>query len=168
MHVQTLLMKPVIISIFFLLAFNSKSFTQAGSIRILNTENNATAFTVADLQKLPQTNLSIEGEDGATHIYSGVEIQMLLNKAGVSFGKEMRKTILNGYMFIKAADNYSVVYALTEIDTSFSTRKMILAIMKDGTPLPQNAAPFQIIASGEKIHARLIRMVTEIDVRKAD
>jgi len=44
---------------------------------------------------------------------------------------------------------------------------MILALIKDENLLPQGFAPLQIITTGEKKHARLIRQVTEIDIRKA-
>ncbi len=43
---------------------------------------------------------------------------------------------------------------------------MILADLKDGESIPDNFGPFQIISTNEKVHARLIRQVTDIFIRK--
>ncbi len=154
--------------IFFIILIGKYSFAQSDTLKVVNAENKTIIFTNPDLQRLPQKILKIDGEDGVPHSYSGVDIQLLLNKAGVSFGKDVRKQTLDSYMYIKAADGYSVIYALAEIDTAFSNNQIILALMKDGNILPQNYKPYQIIATGEKKHARMVRMVTEIDVRKAE
>lgn len=151
-----------------IILFSNKSLSQTDSITVVNAEKKKTTFTITDLKSMPQTTLNVEAEDGTPHNYSGVEIQLLLTKAGVSFGKDVRRQTLNSYLFIKAIDNYSVLYALVEIDTVFSGKKMILALMKDNKPLPQNFGPLQIITTGEKKHARLIRQVSEIDIRKVE
>jgi hypothetical protein len=157
----------IIITIFFTYHF-SFAQTATTSLKITNTENKETTFSSADLQSLPQTTLKVEGEDGMMHTYKGIDIITLLSKAGVAFGKEARRQTIISYMLIKAADKYSVVYALAEIDTFMSAKKMILAATKDGQPLPVNFAPLQIITTGEKKHARLIRQVTEIYIKKVE
>jgi hypothetical protein len=144
----------------------SQGFAQTNSITITNADNKTTTFSLDDMRSFPQTILNVEGEDGVNHNYSGVDLYTLLSKAGVSFGKDVRRQTLTSYMLIKAADNYSVVYALTEVDSFFSSKKIILAFLKDDQPLTPNFGPLQIIATGEKKHARLIRQVTEIDIRK--
>jgi hypothetical protein len=146
----------------------NSSVAQIASVKIINTSGKTTTFSFVDLEAMPQTTLNVEAEDATPHDYSGVEIQFLLSKADVALGKDTRRQTLDSYMYIKAADSYSVIYALTEIDTAFSGKKMILALMKDGKALPQNFGPLQIIATGEKKHARLIRQVTEIDIRKVE
>jgi hypothetical protein len=156
-----------LLPVFTVCSFNF-SLAQIASVKVINTSDKATTFSFADLEAMPQTILNVEAEDGTPHNYSGVEIQFLLSKADVAFGKDVHRQTLDSYVYIKAADNYSVIYALTEIDTAFSSKKMILALMKDGKALPQNFGPLQIIATGEKKHARLIRQVTEIDIRKVE
>ncbi len=137
------------------------------SVRITNLENKTTIFSLADLNALPQTTLIIKGEDGIMHNYSGIDINVLLAKAAVPLGPAERKQVLNSYLLIKAADNYSIIYALAEIDSFFSDKKVILADMKDAKPIPAQFGPLQIISTNEKVHARLIRMVTDIIIRKA-
>ncbi len=72
------------------------------SVNIINTENKTITFSAADLNSLPQTTINVKGEDGVTHNYTGVDIYLLLNKAGVFFEKAMRRQTLNSYMLIKA------------------------------------------------------------------
>jgi hypothetical protein len=133
-----------------LIGFLLPGLAQTNSITVTTADNKATTFSIDDLKSFPQTTLNVEGEDGAPHDYAGIDLYALLSKSGVAFGKEVRKQTLNSYVLIKAADNYSVIYALTEVDTFFSGKKMILASLKDGNPLPENFGPLQIIATGEK------------------
>lgn len=151
-----------------IIGFSLQGFAQTNLISVINADNKTTTFSLDDLKSFPQTTLNIEGEDGTPNSYVGVDLYALLSKAGVPFGKDERKQTLNSYMLVKAADRYSAIYALIDVDTAFSDKKIILALLKDGKPLPENFGPFQIIATGEKKHARLIRMVTEIDIRKVD
>lgn len=161
-------MKSIKVLLFIsILIFSDQCLGQTNSVNITNTDNKTTTFTLTDLQSFPQTTLNVAGEDGAPHNYTGVDLYALLSKAGVAFGKDARKQTLNSYMLIKAADSYSVIYALTEVDSFFSAKRILLAFTKDDKPLPVNFGPLQIIATSEKRHARLIRQVTDIEIRKA-
>ena len=51
-----------------------------------------------------------------------------------------------------------------EFDAQFTDRVAILADRKDGAPLAGNAAPFQLVITGEKRPARWVRQVTSIDL----
>jgi len=162
-------MKPIkIFSIVSIIIFSQQCLAQTNSVNITNADNKTTTFTLTDLQSFPQTTLNVAGEDGVMHNYTGVDLYALLSKAGVAFGKEVRKQTLNSYMLIKAADSYSVIYALAEIDSFFSSKRMLLAVSKDDKPLPENFGPLQIIATGEKRHARLIRQVTDVNIKRVE
>ncbi len=151
-----------------LIFFSATCFAQTNSVTITNEDGKSTVFSFAELQSFPQTTLNVEGEDGAMHNYTGVDLYDLLGKAGVPFGIDVRRKTLSSYMLVKAADKYSIIYALAEVDTFLSNKKMILAYLKDNHPLPDNFGPLQIITTGEKKHARLIRQVTAIDIKKAE
>lgn len=64
----------------------------------------------------------------------------------------------------RAKDDYRAVFALTEFDSDFTDRTIILAYERDGKPLDDHATPFQIIVPGEKRHTRWVRMVKTIKV----
>jgi hypothetical protein len=57
-------------------------------------------------------------------------------------------------------------YSLAELDPGFTDRVVILADRRDGKPLAENAAPFQIVVPGEKKHGRWIRQVVSLTVKE--
>jgi len=135
-------MKSIKVLLFIsILIFSDQCLGQTNSINITNADDKITTFTLTDLQSFPQTTLNVAGEDGVPHNYTGVDLYALLSKAGVAFGKDVRKQTLNSYMLIKAADDYSVIYALTEVDSFFSDKRIVLAFTKDDKPLPANFGP---------------------------
>ena len=134
---------------------------------ITNENNKAVTLSSTDIKALPHISLTIKGHDGQMHNYTGVPLSLLLQKASVELGNGAKKQTASSYLFIKAADGYSVVFALAESDTLFTNKTIILADEQDGKALPDNAKPFQIIATDEKIHARMIRQVKEIEVHDA-
>lgn len=160
---------PAYIMVLFCLSFSMASFAQTDTNNlIITTQNKAkTNLSSTDIKALPHINLSIKGHDEKIHNYKGVLLSTLLQKAGVQLGNAVKKQTAGSYLFIKAADGYSTVFALAEVDTLFTNKTIILADEQDGKVLPDNAKPFQIIAADEKIGARMIRQVKEIEVRNA-
>ncbi len=141
--------------------------TDSSKLAIINENNKAFTLSAADIKAMPHTSLTLKGHDEQMHTYTGISLCVLLQKAGIQLGNAAKKQTASSYLFVKAADGYSVVFALAEVDTFFANKSIILADEQDGKALPDNAKPFQIIATDEKIHARMIRQVKEIDVRKA-
>ena len=150
--------------------FSISLFAQSSprSLTISNTNNITTLLSAEDIKAMPHTTTTLKAHDEKMHEYSGVTLYSLLQKAGVSLGDSAKKKTAGSYVLITAADNYQAVYALAEVDTIMSDKTIILADAEDGKPLPPNALPYQIIATGEKIHARMIRQVVSIAVRKAE
>lgn len=95
----------------------------------------------------------------------GVLLAHILTEAGVHLGEPARKTTAATYVTIKAADKYTCVYALAELDSLFTDKRVLLADKQDGQAFPKNTGTFQVIATGEKLHARWIRQVVAIEVR---
>ena len=145
------------------------SFAQANnaSLTLTNDENKTITLSANDIAAMPHITIDIKAHDGNMHSYSGVVLMNLLQKAGVKMGDSAKKNVSSSYVLITATDTYKAVYALSEVDTLQSNKTIILADKTDGKPLPQNALPYQIIATGEKIHARMIRQVVSIEVKRA-
>lgn len=146
--------------------FYSLAQTNATNLTII-ANNKSVTLSATDITAMPHISLTIKGHDEKMHNYSGVLLSALLQKAGVQLGNSAKKQTAGSYLFIKAADGYSTVFALAEVDTLFTNKTIILADEEDGKSLPDNAKPFQIIATDEKIHARMIRQVKEIEVHNA-
>lgn len=119
----------------------------------------------ADLRKLSRKEVRGKDHDGVEAVFSGYELRDILAPAGARFGKELRGRMVGQYLVVEAADGYRAVYSLTELDPDFSDKTVILADKRDGKELGERDGPLQVIASGEKKHARWVRQVTALKVR---
>jgi len=90
-----------------------------------------------------------------------------MEKAGVGFGETLRGKRLASYLLVEAADGYRVVIALPELDSAFTDKQVILAFLKDGTPLDEKEGPYRIVIPDEKRMARWVRQVTTLKVEDA-
>jgi hypothetical protein len=100
-------------------------------------------------------------------VYEGVTVRELLTRAGVPSGADLRGAELAKTVIVTGADGYRAAFGLAEFDPGFTDRVSIVADRKDGLPLGENAAPFQIILTDEKRPARWVRQVVSIEVRPA-
>lgn len=118
----------------------------------------------ADLAAMKQISHKVKDRDGKEHEFKGVALIEILEKAGVTTGAKLRGENLAKYALITAADGYEVLYALAEIDPEFTDQVILLAIEKDGQPLPSGEGPFRIIKPNDKKPARWIREVRSIKI----
>ena len=141
---------------------NAQAITNNTSVRISGEVTTSLDLNLADLDLLPQTEVTRKDKDGKDHIYSGVILSALLQKAGVPFWKGLNGKNLTKYVLIEAGDGYQVIFALAETDKDFTDRAIILADRVNKKSLPVGEGPFRIIVQDEKKQARCIRMVTAI------
>jgi len=117
-------------------------------------------ITDADLHQYKQAIVVRKDRDGNDHTYTGVVVADILQKAGVMMNRES----LTKYLLVDASDGYQVIFALAELDKSFTDRTIILADTVDGKPLASGDGPFRIIVQDEKKPARCIKQVTGLKV----
>lgn len=79
----------------------------------------------------------------------------------------MRGKALALYLLVEASDRYRVIFALAELDPLFTNRIVLLADRKDGSPLPASEGPLRIVIPEEKRHARWIRQIKALVIRRA-
>ena len=120
----------------------------------------------SDLAKMPRQSVKAKDHDGKESVFEGIPVALALEKAGVKLGQSLRGEAHAAYLLVEAADGYRVVFALPEVDESFSDRVILLADRQDGKPLNAHKGPFQIIVPGEKKHGRWVRQVTALTVRR--
>jgi DMSO/TMAO reductase YedYZ molybdopterin-dependent catalytic subunit len=152
-----------------LLALTSVMFLQATAgqaavVRIAGDVPTPVTLTASDLAAMPRTTVTAEAHDQKGS-YEGVSMRELLSRAGVAAGAELRGAELAKTVIVTGADGYRVAFGIAEFDPGFTDRTAILADRRDGRPLPANAAPFQLIVTGEKRPARWVRQVVTIEVR---
>lgn len=133
------------------------------------TRDNSPAQVIhhADWSSFRRIETTQKDRDGADHVYSGVAVSDLLQKAGVPMGKALRGENMSQYLLVKAADGYQVLFALPELDSAFAEKTILLVDTVDGKPLPEAKGPYRIVVPGEKKPARWIYEVRTLAVRFA-
>jgi hypothetical protein len=111
-------------------------------------------LTEADLMAMPRVTVTAKDKGGESHHYTGVAVAEILNKAGVTTGRQLRGKNLAKYLLVSCADGYQVVFSLAELDSSFTDRVVILADQEESKPLAADRGPFRLIVPGEKKPAR--------------
>ena len=137
------------------------------SVKVSGEVTTPLTLTAADLTAMPRTNATAKDKQGVAHTFTGVAIADILNKAGVTTGRQLKGENLAKYLLVTCADNYQVVFSLAELDSSFTDRVVILADQVDGKPLPAGTGPFRMVVPGEKKPARNCFQVTGMVVRFA-
>jgi len=122
------------------------------------------ALTLTDLAAIDHVSVKVHSHDGADHAYSGVPVSVILKRAGLPSGEELRGTLLTRYIVMTAHDGYRVLFSLPELDPAFTDTQAIVADRVDGKPLGGREGPLRIIIPGEKREARWIRMVEKVEI----
>jgi len=129
----------------------------------VQTESGKTVLTRADLEALPHVKVTTT-KAGTSTVFEGIALEAVLEKAGVQFGETLRGKRLASCLLVEAADGYRAVIALPEIDPAFTSKQMILALLKDGKPLDDKEGPYRIVIPDESRMARWVRQVTALKV----
>ncbi len=120
----------------------------------------------ATLAKMPHVTVQATAH-GASGSWSGVPLSTILAASGAPLGEALRGKSMALYVRIGAADGYSVVYALAELDPQFRHEPVILADQHDGKPLDAKEGSFRVVAPTDLRPARWIREVVSIDLLRA-
>jgi hypothetical protein len=124
-------------------------------------------YTLAQLQALSQRTVKARGHNGEEHSYTGVNLGDLLGAAGMPRGMDLKGKYLHNYVLATAADKYSVVFALPELDPGYTDKTVLVVWSRDGQPLAGDQGPLAIVAPEDKHPARWVRQLLRIAVKDA-
>lgn len=145
-------------------AFSSDADTV---ITISGEIDHPVVITKAEWPKLPRQKVRAKDHGGDEYDFRGVPVFEILKLAGVTFGENVRgKVFASSYLVVEAADGFKTLFAFPELDTSFNTNTVILADQRDNQPLPNSDGPLRMIVPHEKRHARWIRQVVSLIIRR--
>jgi hypothetical protein len=125
-------------------------------------------LSATDLAAMTRDRAAVVDEKGHHATYEGVPLIEILRRAGIPSGKDLRGKQMTLYVIVTASDGYHAVFALAELDPDFSDRHILLVDRRDGKELSTTEVPFRIIVPGEKRHARWVRNVIALDLRRAE
>jgi DMSO/TMAO reductase YedYZ molybdopterin-dependent catalytic subunit len=150
--------------IVFLLTCAAAASAAEPVLRVAGLEKTMT-FTATEFAALPRTELKLPAQADKPEVtFTGVALRELLARVGAPFGEKLRGPALLLGVIVRAKDNYAVLYSLAEFDENFSSRTILLADREDGEILPPSAAPFRVVAPGDKRGARSTKQVVSIEV----
>ena len=139
------------------------ALAQCQQLTIQTEAGKQTVLGRPEIESLPHIKVATHGsETNAT--FEGVALKTLLEKGGVEFGGSLRGKRLASCLLVEAADGYSAVIALPEIDPDFNDKQIVLAFLQDGKPLDAKAGPYRIVIPDEKRMARWVRQVTTLKI----
>lgn len=156
--------KYAVVLLLLITGLAARAQTKEAVVKVTGEVTTPLSISGADLQQYKQTTVTRKDRDGKDHTYSGVIVSEILAKAGVTLGPELRGENLAKFLLVEASDGYQVLFALAELDKSFTDRAIILADKIDGQPLAPADGPFRIIVQDEKKPARCIKQVTAMKV----
>ena len=146
------------------LSAKAQTIAREATVKITGEVTSPLEISLKELQKFNQTTVVRKDKDGNDHNFSGVILAEILQKAGATVGPQLKGENLSKYLLVEASDGYQVMFALAELDKSFTDRLIILADKMDNKPLPPADGPFRIIVQDEKKPARCIKQVTSMRV----
>lgn len=119
--------------------------------------------TMAELAALPQSEVAITGRDSSRVVLRGPTVRSLMTLVGAPAGRELRGPNMLLVVVAEASDGYQVAYALSELDDQFNSVPIIVAISRNGGPLPSAEGPLRLAVGGGGEHrARWLRNLTRL------
>jgi hypothetical protein len=137
----------------------------ARDLQVVGLDGRSVSLPPDQIAALPHVATSVTVE-GKTAGYRGVLLSDILARVDAPLGKALRGAELRDVVLVTAADAYGAVFALAEADPSVRGEKIILADEADGRPLAESQGPYRIVVEGDRRGARMVRMVTAIEVRR--
>ena len=148
-------------------AEHAHAITPLSTSLTLTVDGNATKLSVADLQAMPQTTVTVHNEHTKVdESYTGVLLGDLLAKSGFPVDKTTHRKMLRSYLIAEGMDKYWVLYSVTEVEFSEHNGSVIVATSMDGKPLGDDGQ-LKLIDSGDKKPQRWVRSLSAITVKSA-
>ena len=134
----------------------------------LTVDGTATKLSVAELQAMPQTTVTVHNEHTKQdETYSGVPLADLLAKYGLPADQAHHHAMLHSYIVVEGTDKYWVVYSVAEIEPSAHNAEVIVATSMDGKPLGEDGQ-LKLIDTADKKPQRWVRNLTVLMVKSAE
>jgi hypothetical protein len=130
----------------------------------LSFEGKTVTLSLTDLANMPQTTIHVHNEHrNADETYSGPLLSDVLAKIGLTASRETQPLILHSTVVATGTDHYYVIYSGAEVQPSFSTGKVIVAVMKFGLPDTEGGL-IQLINTSDAKPARWVHGLMSINI----
>jgi hypothetical protein len=159
----------VSVGLVFILGGLAAAQSQPAQVTVESRDAKPTTLTLQDLKKMPRQTVAVKNPKTKTkEKYEGVLLSSVLAKAGAPTGKTLHGPELRDYVEVAAADDYRVIFSLSELDPPTHANRVLLADTMDGKALKSPQGPLKLIAPDDLRPERWVRMVTKINIHQAD
>jgi hypothetical protein len=127
-------------------------------------EGRTITLTVEDLLNLPQVTVHVHNAHrNADETYSGPLLADVLGRVGLKASRETEPLILHSSLVATGTDHYFVLYSVAEVEPSFSTGQVIVAVMKSGLPNTEGGL-IQLVNTVDAKPARWLHGLSDLNV----
>lgn len=131
------------------------------SVELIGLDGKRRVVTAAELARMPRVDATVSSHN-VQGTYSGVSLGALLRLVDRPAGEALRGKALTTAVSVEAADGYRVIFALAELDSGFTTKKVFLADRKNGAAIDASEGPLRVIVPDEARPARWAKQITRI------
>ena len=138
------------------------------SIKIEGGVDHPRTLTAGDLQKEPQTSVTISQHTGhgtLSGVFAGASLWALLQEAGVTLDSAKKNDLIHHTVTVTGTDGYSAVLSLAEIAPEFGADQAVIAWQQDGKPLAEAGGFARLIVPGDKAAGRAVSAIATIEVK---
>jgi len=149
------------------------SLRTSESLTFIDWDGTTLTFSADDLRAMPQDvekRLVCAGESAGfigIFDYSGVRLSRILEKAKASVNARDNKRE-NLYVVFKGTDGYQVIASWTELMETSGGKRVLIALEKDGQPLPELEGKMRLVLPGDKWVGRSVKCLDRIEIRCAE
>ena len=104
---------------------------------------------------------------GARHISRAVPLESLLEASQPKIDPHIKHGLLQATVTVTGQDGYTVVFSLGELAPDFGHEAVWIALDEDNKPLPEGAAPAELIVPGDTKAGRWVHAIASITVSAA-
>jgi DMSO/TMAO reductase YedYZ molybdopterin-dependent catalytic subunit len=139
----------------------------APKFEITGAVEHPATYTMAELEALPSTRLSVSFVAGTTldiDTYQGVLLSDLLNAAGVMVNPAVKNDILSKYVVVIGSDCYQTVLAIGDVLPDFGGQPVAVAFADASGPLTSDGMA-RLVVPADKKGGRYVSNIVRIEVR---
>jgi DMSO/TMAO reductase YedYZ molybdopterin-dependent catalytic subunit len=142
------------------------------SLTIIDTDGSRISLSIEDLNRMTHVEEKecicvgeVVGFIGVFD-YKGVPLVDLLQRATAasSLSRYQQKKL---YLIFKGTDGYRVIASWVELTQSACGNRALVALEKDGKPLPSGEGRFRVVFPGDKYVGRSVKCLETIEIRLA-
>jgi hypothetical protein len=130
----------------------------------ITADGKSVTFSLAEMLAMPQRTVKVHnGHSNAEETYTGVGMDELLKKFGVTLENGGAKKVYHTYVRVEGTDNYFVLYSASELERELHTGDALLALSVNGKPLAEDGQ-FKVVVEDDKKPARWVTNVNRVGI----